>query len=187
MGRPASAASRQALLDATAGLLDEVGAGGLTLAAVVKRSGVAKTTLYRQFGSLDGLIFALIAERVAADEPAETGSLHGDLEAVVRTYLARFDEPVGRELFVWMLNHAVASPEGAALFKQARFDTSGPTATVLQRWIERGALADDVDIERGLHLLQGTLISKRVISGDQLTENDIEAMVEMTVRALSDR
>lgn len=184
MARPPSTASRRALLDAAAMLLDDRGAGQLTVAAVTAQSGVAKTTLYRHFGSLDGLVFTLIGERVAQDPAPDTGSLAGDLRAVVRAYLDRFDDPLGRELFVWMLDHALSSSAGAAAFSRTRFESDGPTATVLRRAIERGEIPSDTDVELVMHVVQGALISKRVIGREPLDDADFDRLLDMTLRSL---
>jgi AcrR family transcriptional regulator len=64
MPRRPSKTARDKLLRATAELLVEQGISGVSVEAVARRSGVAKTTLYRHFGGIDGLVFAAVAESV---------------------------------------------------------------------------------------------------------------------------
>ena len=55
MARPRSSVAHQAALDATVDVLLEAGAEGVTLEEVAARSGVARSTLYRHFGSKEAL------------------------------------------------------------------------------------------------------------------------------------
>ncbi|MEZ5269775.1 MAG: helix-turn-helix domain-containing protein [Microthrixaceae bacterium] len=42
---------------------------------MARRSGVAKTTLYRHFGTTEALVFAVVQQNVAAVDPPDTGTL----------------------------------------------------------------------------------------------------------------
>ncbi|MDQ2852785.1 MAG: TetR/AcrR family transcriptional regulator, partial [Actinomycetota bacterium] len=53
---PRVALSRERVLSATLELLTESGLGGLTIEEVSKRSGVAKTTIYRQWTNRNSII-----------------------------------------------------------------------------------------------------------------------------------
>jgi AcrR family transcriptional regulator len=184
MARPPSDKARAALLGAAAAILAEVGVSGFTVEEVVRRSGVAKTTLYRQFGGADGLVFALVGTRVRAAPSPDTGSLRGDLAAIQRGYLAQFEDPLSRELFVWMVTRALQSAEGAALFAAVRIQPEGPTAVALRRAIERGELGPDTDIDLAIHTIQGPLISRRAIGNEAVDEASFEALLTATLRAL---
>lgn len=59
------AARRQAMLDAAAAVIFEVGYERASLAAIVRRSGGSLSTLYQLFGSKEGLFEAMIVERCA--------------------------------------------------------------------------------------------------------------------------
>lgn len=72
-------------------------------ADVVTASGVAKTTLYRHFGTTDALVFAAVDDSVATQEPPDTGSLRSDLEVIHRRYLEAPSAARTRELFTWMI------------------------------------------------------------------------------------
>lgn len=185
MARPPSEAARAKLLRATAEILAEEGIGGLSVEAVARRSGVAKTTLYRHFGGVDGLVFAAAAASVSASSGPDTGSLVGDLREIQRHYLDIASSSTNREVFAWMLTRAMQSPEGAARFRRERIQPRGPTVVALQRAIARGELPPTTDIELAMHLIQGPLISKRIVDDSDLTDEEFETLLEMTVRALA--
>lgn len=62
--RPA-AETRHAIVEATAGLLCDRGAGGLTVHAIMERTGIARTTFYRQFSDPYDVVEQLIGQLVA--------------------------------------------------------------------------------------------------------------------------
>lgn len=73
---------RAAVHRAVVDLLAEVKWSELNVAAVAERAGVHQATIYRRWGSLDGVIADMLALRWATLNPIrDTGSLRGDLEA----------------------------------------------------------------------------------------------------------
>ncbi len=184
MARSPSLAARAKLLRATAEILVQQGVGGLSVDAVARRSGVAKTTLYRHFGGLDALVFAAAAANVRPSDGPDTGSLIGDLREIQRHYLDIASSSINREAFAWMLTRAMQSPEAAVLFRRERIQPQGPTVVALQRAIARGELPPTTDIALAMHLIQGPLISKRIVDNSDLTDAEFESLLGMTVRAL---
>ncbi|MFJ6569312.1 TetR/AcrR family transcriptional regulator [Streptomyces sp. NPDC091292] len=74
---------RTQVLDAVLGELGEHGYDGLTMDAVAARSGVHRTTVYRRWGDVGGLLADVLDAAGDDDwEPPDTGSLEGDLAAL---------------------------------------------------------------------------------------------------------
>jgi hypothetical protein len=84
----------------------------------------------------------------------------------------------------WMLTLAMQSPDAAALFKKGRVQPRGPTVIALQRAIARGELPPTTDIELAMHVIQGPLVSKRIVDNSDLTDDELDTLLDMTVRAL---
>jgi AcrR family transcriptional regulator len=86
-----TARNREAVRDATLAELAEHGYAGLTVEAVAARSGVHKTTVYRRWGGVDGLVVDALA---LADEddwaPPDTGSFDDDLRELAREVAGTF-------------------------------------------------------------------------------------------------
>lgn len=73
---------RAAVLRAAGDVLAEQGFDGLDLADVARRADVGKTTVYRRWGSVTGLVADLLADMAEQSLPREeTGSALGDLRA----------------------------------------------------------------------------------------------------------
>src|SRR3954464_12164899 len=83
-GRQRSEAADEAILDATLAVLAEDGYAGLTMAAVIERSGVSSATLYRRYTTKAELVIAAVESLLPQPADTDTGSLEGDLGAFIR-------------------------------------------------------------------------------------------------------
>jgi AcrR family transcriptional regulator len=184
MARPRSEDARRRLITAALEIVATEGVGAVTADAVARRSGVAKTTLYRHFGSTDGLVFATVDESVTAQVPPDTGTLRGDLESIHRRYLDVAASRRSRELFAWMVAKSIESAEHRELFRRARVQPRGPTTVALQRAIARGEVDADIDVDMAMHMIQGPLISQRIVDDSDVSESELAHMLDMTIRAL---
>ena len=184
MARPRNEAARQRLIDAVLEIVATDGVSAVSADAVARRSGVAKTTLYRHFGSTDALVFAAVADSVTAREPPDTGSLRGDLEVIHRRYLAVASSRRNRELLAWMVAKSLESAELRELFRRVRVQPRGPTTVALQRAIARGEIGADIDLDLAMHIIQGPLISQRIVDDSEVSEHDLQRLLDFTLRAL---
>src|SRR5450759_3563268 len=73
--------SRDRVLTTTFELLGESGVGGFTVDEVARRSGVAKTTIYRHWPSREALVIDACSRISDEQEVPDTGSLEGDVSA----------------------------------------------------------------------------------------------------------
>ena len=179
MARPRSENARTKLVAAAAQILATEGVGAVTAEEVARRSGVAKTTLYRHFGGTDALVFATVQANVAALSPPDTGTLRGDLAEIHRTYLKVARAQQSRELFVWMVARAIEDPANRELFRQARVQPRGPTVLALQRAMARGEVDPDLDIDLAMHVIQGPLISIRIVDDRDVSDEELLSLIHI--------
>jgi len=75
----------------------EAGRQALTVPAIAARAGVTPSTIYRRWGELADLLADVAIERMRPDmEPADTGTLAGDLEAWSEQYMDEMHSDIGR-------------------------------------------------------------------------------------------
>src|SRR6476619_4049232 len=80
---------RRTVLAAAFEELAESGVGEATIAGVARRSGVHETTIYRRWATKDKMFIEAMLSRSAEEIPTpDTGSVRGDLVAVVRAVIA---------------------------------------------------------------------------------------------------
>src|SRR3954447_3785716 len=84
-GRPRDPRRREAILAAALALVGEVGYDRVTVDALAARAGVSKPTIYRRWpgGKQEIVVEAIRAKRAASGELPDTGSLRGDLMAML--------------------------------------------------------------------------------------------------------
>jgi AcrR family transcriptional regulator len=174
-----------AILRATLHLLAEVGYDQMTMDAIAQRARASKATIYRRWaGKADMVADAL---RLSAEEPAEppeTGSLRGDLVAVLRhmcATLAEQDASVVLGLLTAMRRdpHLAEAVRRQVLeVKTAAFDA------VLNRAAECGALPRTADRATLVELCSAMLFSRRFITGETLDTDFVEHMVDVVLMPL---
>ena len=91
---------RAAVLEAAGDVLAEQGFDGLDLADVARRADVGKTTVYRRWGSVTGLVADLLADMAEQSLPrTRTGSVQGDLRANAALVRRTISDPRQGALF----------------------------------------------------------------------------------------
>jgi AcrR family transcriptional regulator len=124
--------------------LAEHGYDGLTIDAVAARSGVHRTTVYRRWKTVAGLLVDLL-QAGAADvwAPADTGSLEGDLIAINReVYAALTARPSVTQA---VIAASFRTPEAAEALTHFWTDRYTRTETVVHRAITRGEVPPSTD------------------------------------------
>jgi AcrR family transcriptional regulator len=95
-GRPRDPSRDGVIRAAILRLLAEVGYGALTMDAVASEAGVGKATIYRRWRTKEDLVVDTISDLNRAEaSPADTGSLEGDLRAMLHSLVAVITGPTG--------------------------------------------------------------------------------------------
>ena len=159
------------VLEATADLLSEVGFRGLTIDLVSKRSGVARSTIYRHWKNVpeltrDAFDFAI----GPTPEPQETGDVEADLIALYRGVAMSLKRTVWGKLLPALIEASHNDPEFKGLLMEMTRERRAPAKAMLKRAVERGDLAADTNTEWLLDALAGPLYHRMLITG-QPVEN----------------
>lgn len=161
------------------------GFDSITIDEVARRSGVAKTTIYRHFRSGDELVLASVEEMIEEIQPPDTGSFREDMRAVIGSFLEIAAVPALRQLFVSMLNRAIADPEFAEMYRTVKEQRHHPMRVVLQRGMARGEVDPNIDLELALQFAQGPFLGKRLVEDEDISDRDIDLFVDLVARALA--
>ena len=85
-------------------LLERMPREELTFPLIATEAGVTPSTLYRRWGDLPQLLADVALQHIRPiGEPADTGSLHGDLQAWAEQYIEEMGSPLGRTMLRDML------------------------------------------------------------------------------------
>jgi AcrR family transcriptional regulator len=135
-----------ALLDAAWDELRATGYAGLTFEAVADRAGTSRAVLYRRWRSRPELVIAAMRRHrpMLSGEIPDTGSLRGDVLAVLRRMAARLGD-VGAETVYGLLGDIFADQEPSAEIQdQVLHIGAGVMKTILKRAADRGEVSGDV-------------------------------------------
>src|SRR6478735_1273270 len=139
------------ILDAALEVLAETGYDGMTIDMVAARAKAGKATLYRRWASKSELVLDAVACMKSTDvdlaSPPDTGTLRGDLLALVKTPTIRESE---RKLKVMAgIVSMIARDPGLAAAAQAALVEPRARANriIFQRAIDRGEIPAAVDID----------------------------------------
>ena len=95
-GRPRDPSRDGVIRAAILRLLAEVGYGALTMDAVASEAGVGKATIYRRWRTKQDLVVDTISDLAQAEGTSpDSGSLEGDLQAMMRQYVGVLTGPTG--------------------------------------------------------------------------------------------
>ena len=181
----ATAAVRERVLDATIAALGDAGIAGLRIEHVAEAAGVAKTTIYRSWGSKVGLIVDALQRSSERDIPIpDTGSLRGDLLALGDVVRRTITSEVGPQLvaaFVATTDSDVA--EVGRAYWRARFHAFEP---IVERAVARGELgAGAIRTNELLAALLGPMLFRTFFSREGLPAAFVERTVDRLLEGIA--
>ncbi|OIJ62844.1 TetR/AcrR family transcriptional regulator [Streptomyces mangrovisoli] len=161
-----SAERKHEIYDAVLELLREVGYQGLSMPTLAARARCSTATIYRQWQGKAGLVVAaLTSRRPGPPLDIDTGSLRGDLHALVRRLPDIASEET--ELLAALAHAAIRNDEVGRVMRE---EIAGPAGvmidSILDRAVARGEMAPDNPARRYCHyMMMSVAMSRHIIDG----------------------
>jgi AcrR family transcriptional regulator len=185
-GRPRSPHIDRSVRRAVLALLDEVGYTGLTVDAVAHRAGVGKPAVYRRWPSKMEMVFAAVFHDADLAPPPDTGSLAGDLQALLALVIGMIAGPPARHLLPALLGEIERDPRVAKRFATTFVAVErGYLTELLNRAVDRGELPRCPDIALAHAQLLGPAFAALFLLRDGDPTQLHEALVAPLVASLS--
>ncbi|MFE1403646.1 TetR/AcrR family transcriptional regulator [Streptomyces sp. NPDC058770] len=167
--------------------LAAVGFARMSIEGIARRAGVGKTAVYRRWKSKLALVLDLVSAVAVQGMPAPaTGSLHGDVRAVLELASYALRHPVASQVIPDLLVEAVRNPEIADTIKAALLDPQqGIAAVVVRDAVERGELPEGSDPDRALDLIVGPLYWRLAVVRTPLPKGYLDDLTASAVAALT--
>ena len=177
-GRPRSAAAHDAILDAAVALIRESGYDALAIEAIAARAGVGKSTVYRWWPNKELLAAEAIERLVLAIPVPDTGSVDGDVRALMRVTVRMYADPGTVTLLPALVAAAARSARvGEAMRSGMVAGWHAAMSALLRRGVARGELRPDADVALALELLAGPLFYRYLMLGAPVDEPYVSAVV----------
>jgi len=173
--------SRDRVLTTAFELLGESGVGGFTVDEVARRSGVAKTTIYRHWPSREALVMDACSRISDEQEVPDTGSLEGDLTAILTNIGDLLGTARWSSVLPSIVDVAERDPEFADIHRRIQHDHAAPLREVIERAAGRGEIAATVDRSAMIAGLMGPLFYRRWFSREPIDEGFVKRIVRTVV------
>ena len=178
-GRPRDPRVEGVVLSATRDILLERGFGRLTIAAVADAAGVGKGTIYLRWPDKESLVVSALGEVWEPLVAPDTGTLRGDVLAVLRDASGHMNGAPGA-LLSSVVGEMTRHAQLLDLYTSA---VIGPWSEVINsvftRGVERGEMRADVDHQLAIDALMGPLVSSCIVRGQSVTPAQVDELVDM--------
>lgn len=182
-----TARNRKAVCDATLRVLAEHGYVGLTVEAVAERAGVHKTTVYRRWGGVDGLIVDALAMAVDDDwQPDVSGSVHENLLTMARVALQSFLDPDTGPTHIAVVAAAFQSSQATTAVQDFFADRFGRASSIVTTATEHGELPSGTDPVAMIRAVMAPIYFRMFISREPVEEADLKRAVDAALAAARD-
>jgi AcrR family transcriptional regulator len=185
-GRPRSEEAHDAILTAAVELIREVGYDAVTMEGIAAKAGVGKATVYRRWKDKETLVIEAIGRIVAAFPVPDTGTLRGDLHALLRILLGMYRDPATGALLSGLVAAIARSERLAAAIRGGFVGTWLETVrAVLERAATRGDLRDGGDLGFASALLSAPFFYRFLLTGEPVDEPLAGRVVDAVMRAIA--
>lgn len=153
-------------------LLEAHERSSVTVPMIAACAGVTPSTIYRRWGDLSVLLADVALARMRPDtEPANTGSLRGDLQAWAEQYLDEMSSDVGRN----MMRDVQSSPTPGYCVSIL----SGQLRVIVDRYPQE----QPPSVDHLINLLAAPTVFRILFSAEPLAVEELHALIELALKA----
>jgi AcrR family transcriptional regulator len=173
--------SKTVILRTAAELMIEKGMGGLSVDEVSKRSGVAKTTIYRHWRTRSDLVLAACASISTAQETPDSGTFEGDLTSLLLDLAHLLETARWPLVLPSIIDAAERDPQLAALYGREQQRHATPYLVVIERGKKAGAISPKADAAAMVAQLVGPLFYRRWFSREPLDKDFVKSVLRSAI------
>lgn len=177
--------SRESVLRITSELLNETGLGAFTVDEVSRRSGVAKTTIYRHWPTRTDLIIDACSQISTTHEAPDTGSFEGDVTALLTNMAALLRTANWSSVMPSIIDEAERDPRIAEVHSRIQMGHTAPFQQIIKRAIVKGELPKNTNVAAVIASLLGPLFYRRWFSREPLDAPFVKGVVRSMRRSVT--
>ncbi len=184
MGRTEQAKAK--VLAGGAEVLHESGVPAFTVEAVAKKSGVAKTTIYRHWTGSTDLLVDTLRTMIHPLPTPNTGSLHADLAELYRLMMpcTMHETTEQARLMFGLLQAALDDDDLDRALDDLLRERIGPITTILELARARGEIDPDTDLDLAVDLVEGPLLHRYLLRRELVTDAEVAVVLRHVVAGL---
>jgi AcrR family transcriptional regulator len=162
-------------------LLSEGGVGGFSVDEVARRSGVAKTTIYRHWPTREALVIDACSRISAEQEVPDTGSLEGDIAAILNNIAHLLGTARWAAVLPSIVDVAERDLEFADVHSRIQHGHAEPLRAVIERAADRGEIGTPADPSTMIAALLGPLFYRRWFSREAIDDEFVETITRNVI------
>jgi AcrR family transcriptional regulator len=179
--------SKQLILKVTWDLLSENGLGGVSVDEVARRSGVAKTTIYRHWETRADLLIDACSQISATQEIPDKGNLKKDITVLMNELAQMLSTARWSSVLPSVMDAAERDPAIAEVHGRLQRAHAAPFRVVIDKAVKRGELPLGIDPSFLIAALVGPLFYRRWFSREPTTKTFITTLVEKTLSGIENK
>ncbi|MFE5896940.1 TetR-like C-terminal domain-containing protein [Streptomyces sp. NPDC056488] len=177
-----TARNRENVLRAAADLLLNEGYEQLTIARVAAAAQVAETTVYRRWRNKAHLAADALSELARVENPIpDTGTLEGDLRALLVQIVAILERPEVRRVLLAVVALPAGDPEAVRAKDAFWAERFAGAAALVRRAVERGELPVDADPYELIEDLAAPVYFRLLVTGRPLDGRFVDRSVALVL------
>jgi AcrR family transcriptional regulator len=180
--RRSKEAVKAASLAAAYELLTEAGLSGVSFDEVSRRSGVAKTTIYRYWPSRSALLFDAVMQFAPRLQTPNTGTFEEDLTALALGLAERLQTGRWSSAMPSIIDAAERDEEIAELQTRTHAGMISGFSVIAARAQERGELDASFDVSELTAAIAGPIFYRRWFSRQQIDDAFVRGVVQRALR-----
>lgn len=176
----------EAIREAVVEELAAVGFSRMSIEGIARRAGVGKTAVYRRWKSKLHLVLDLVGAFAVDGLPVPaTGSLYGDVRALLEVMSHVLRHPVASAVIPDLLVEAARNPEIAEAVRGALLEGQHRMAQgIVADAVARDELPAGISPDHALDLLIGPLYWRQVVVRDAVTPAHLDTLAHQVVAGL---
>jgi AcrR family transcriptional regulator len=179
-----TARTRDAVCRATLRVLAQNGYAGLTVDRVADRAGVHKTTVYRRWGGIDGLVVDALQYAIDDDwSPDLSGTVDENLHCFAQDALNAFTDPETGPTHTAVVAAAFQSERAIDAVHAFFADRFGRAAKIVETGIDRDELPKTTEPESVVRSLIAPIYFQLFISRESVSDADLKQAVQAALAA----
>ncbi len=189
-GRPRSEATRQAVLESAAHLLDTETYRSISIERIAAEAKVGKQSIYRWWDSKADVLLEAFTDRALKRLPVlePTGRALDDLEALLRLFFVNVRNETIFKTLTGLIAEAQTDPEFRAKFHSTFVATRrGMMREVLRAGVAGGQLRPDLGIETILDIIYGAFWYRLLSGTAEPLDDSFARMLVATLRPILEK
>jgi AcrR family transcriptional regulator len=170
--------SKEMVLKVTSALLTETGLGGVSVDEVARRSGIAKTTIYRHWPTRADLLMEACSRIGTEQKVPATGSFAGDVTALLTNLADLLLTAQWPSVLPSVIDAAERDSAVANMYSRIQKGHARPFQEVIQRAKRSHEISPHVDSSLLIAALIGPLFYRRWFSRESLDDAFLKGVIQ---------